>query len=235
MRVLDCGCGVGTITMDLAEIVAPGQVVGIDRDESQLALARTLAEQRGISNVKFELGDVYALGYGAASFDAVLAHTLLVHLKDRLRALREMRRILTPTGLIAVSDDDFSTIVISPNDSIMHQAMDLWGRYLRLNGGDPTYSRHLRSLLLEAGFAETEGHAVAADYYGTVEETRRFVSMAQPLLRSPEFVRAAVGQGWATQPQLETMGRDLQAWGERPDAFFAVMYCAAVAWVSART
>jgi len=54
MSVLDCGWGVGTITLDLAEIVAPGQVVGIDRDESQLALARTLAEQRGITNVQFE-------------------------------------------------------------------------------------------------------------------------------------------------------------------------------------
>src|SRR5258708_14519711 len=81
MTVLDCGCGVGSITLDLAELVAPGQVIGIDINEQQLNVARSQAEQRNIHNVQFELGDVHHLTYAAASFDAVFAHTLLVHLR----------------------------------------------------------------------------------------------------------------------------------------------------------
>lgn len=52
------------------------------------------------------------------------------------------------------------------------------------NGGDPFYSRHLRSLLLEAGFSKTEGHAVAADHYGRLEETRRLATVLEDIFRS---------------------------------------------------
>src|SRR5215212_7623854 len=55
MALLDCGCGVGSITLDLAELVAPGQVVGIDLGETQLNVARQSAQQRQIQNVRFEM------------------------------------------------------------------------------------------------------------------------------------------------------------------------------------
>src|SRR5687767_1693770 len=103
--VLECGCGVGSITLDIAELVAPGRVVGIDMNESQLAIARKNAAARGLSNVSFERGNVYSLHFSDATFDAVLAHTLLIHLNDPLSALKEMRRVLKPGGVIGVSDD----------------------------------------------------------------------------------------------------------------------------------
>ena len=56
MHLLDCGCGVGSITLDLAELVAPGPVIGLDMDESQLEIARQNAGQRGLTNVTFEQG-----------------------------------------------------------------------------------------------------------------------------------------------------------------------------------
>lgn len=77
MRLLDCGCGVGSITLDLAEIVAPGETVGLDLDASQLALARAAADTRGLAHARFEAGSVYELPFADASFDAVLAHTVL--------------------------------------------------------------------------------------------------------------------------------------------------------------
>src|SRR5919202_1822637 len=65
--VLDCGCGVGSITLDIAEYVAPGQVIGIDVDARQLALARASATERGLSNVAFEQADIYTLPFADAS------------------------------------------------------------------------------------------------------------------------------------------------------------------------
>jgi ubiquinone/menaquinone biosynthesis C-methylase UbiE len=56
MHVLDCGCGPGSITLGLAVAVAPGEVVGIDIEPSQIDLARTRAEQQGCSNVRFDVG-----------------------------------------------------------------------------------------------------------------------------------------------------------------------------------
>ena len=100
------------------------------------------------------------------------------------------------------------------------------------NGGNPDYSRHLRSLLLQAGFVKTAGYAVAADHYGTLEETRRLAKIIERLLRDPDLVQTFTSQGWATQTELDEIVRWIQDWSERPDAFFAIMYCAAVGWNS---
>jgi ubiquinone/menaquinone biosynthesis C-methylase UbiE len=78
MALLDCGCGVGSITLGLAAAVAPGEVVGVDLQPAQLERARALAAERGATNVRFEAADVYALPFSDASFDAVFAHTLLL-------------------------------------------------------------------------------------------------------------------------------------------------------------
>src|SRR5215468_6429208 len=75
MSVLDVGCGPGTITVDLARRVAPGSVVGVDREEAPLVEARELAVD--VPNLEFVVGDVYALQFAGASFDLVHAHQVL--------------------------------------------------------------------------------------------------------------------------------------------------------------
>jgi ubiquinone/menaquinone biosynthesis C-methylase UbiE len=75
MRLLDCGCGPGTITIDLANLVAPGQVVGIDLEPVQLRSALERGRQRQI-NVSFGVASIYALPFSDGSFDAVFAHAL---------------------------------------------------------------------------------------------------------------------------------------------------------------
>src|SRR5688572_29223516 len=54
MRLLDCGCGPGSITVDIAEAVAPGEVIGVDQSDYGFTMARTAADERGVSNVRFE-------------------------------------------------------------------------------------------------------------------------------------------------------------------------------------
>jgi len=236
MRLLDCGCGVGSITLDLAEIVTPGETVGVDVDAGQLELARAAAAARGLGTVRFEMGSVYELPFADASFDAALAHTVLHHLSEPLRALKELRRVLAPGGIVAVADDDFSTWVVAPEDSAMHRVMtELAPQIVAANGGNPFYSRHLRRLLLEAGFARTEGHAVAAEQYGTLEETRRFAAVSGRLLQNPDLVQLMLAQGWIRPDELQALPAGVQAWGERPDAFAAVLYCAALGWVDGET
>lgn len=228
--VLDCGCGVGSITLDLAEQVAPGQVVGIDVDEDQLAVARQRAGERGLANVAFQQGNVYALTFADGTFDAVLAHTLLIHLSDPVRALREIRRVLKPCGVAGISDDDWQTMTYAPEHPLMEKIVSLWTQVMRHNGGDPYYSRRLRAFLLQAGFARTEGYAVAADYYGNLEETRRLARIQTRMFRNADMVALILSQGWATQAEIDEIVDWVQQWGERPDAFLALMYCAALGW-----
>lgn len=234
MRLLDCGCGVGSITLDLAEIVAPGETVGLDLDEGQLALARGAAAARGLTNARFQTGSVYELPFADGSFDAALAHTLLFHLSDPLRALKELRRVLAPGGIVAISDDDYTSWVFAPEDAPIRRVMgELAPQIIAANGGSPFYSPNLRRLLLEAGFARTEGFAVAAEHYGTLAETRRFAAVVERVLQNPEMIEQIQARGLASADEIASLRAGVLAWGERPDAFAAVMYCAALGWVDA--
>ena len=111
-RVLDVGCGPGTITADLADLVPRGRVTGIDADAGIIEQARAAGGAR--PNLDFAVGDVYALGYPDASFDVVHAHQVLQHVTDPVGALREMIRVCRPGGVVAVRDADYAGFVWHP-------------------------------------------------------------------------------------------------------------------------
>lgn len=162
MRLLDAGCGPGSITVDLAAVVAPGEVVGVDLEPRQIAAARTLAHERQAPGVRFAVADVYRLPFPAASFDAAFAHTVLFHLREPLRALRELRRVLRSGGVIGVRDPDAGTEVRVPATPALEQFATLVLRFAEHNGASPHYARHQRRLLLDAGFCRAEAGAVAS-------------------------------------------------------------------------
>jgi len=228
MRVLDCGSGPGSITVGFAELVAPGEVVGVDLAEEQLARARHLADQRRLGNLHFERGDIYALPFPDSSFAAAFAHNVLEHLRDPLQALKEMRRVLRPGGIVGILDDDWGAYLLEPSTPLRRYAIDLALRIVELNGGNFLYARHQRRLLREAGFTRTEGHSGPAYTPGHLH---RFARAAAEQFRDPGFVATVLAQKWGNQATLEAIANDFLAWGDDPDAFFALATPAALGWV----
>ena len=98
------GCGPGTITADLALLVAPGDMVGIDTAADVVAQARSTPSGLGVENLRFEVADLFALGFPDASFDVIHLHQVLQRLQDPVAALVELRRVLDPDGLLAARD-----------------------------------------------------------------------------------------------------------------------------------
>ena len=105
ISVLDLGCGPGTITADIGRRVAPGRVLGIDVSADVIDQARR--DAGGGPNVEFSVGDLYALDIDDDTFDVVHAHQVLQHLADPVGALREMKRVCKPGGLVAARDGDY--------------------------------------------------------------------------------------------------------------------------------
>jgi len=229
MRVLDLGCGPGSITLGLAEAVAPGEVVGVDFQPAQVAQAQALSAARGVMNVRFEVADVYRLPFPDGSFDAVFAHAVLMHLREPVRALVEVRRVLRPGGIVGVRDSDWGGRIHAPATRLLEQWYALTVRVRQLNGGDPFMGRHHRRLLLEAGFARAEA-TVSVWSDGTPEKTRRRASFLKAQLQG--FAPTALSEGWMDQTTVEAVAAEVDAWAERPDALYVETLCKAIGWVS---
>lgn len=230
MTVLDCGCGPGSLTIEIAERVAPGQVVGVDVNPEQCAKARALAADRGIANVRFEPADVYALPYPDDAFDAVFSHALVTHLADPMRAFAESRRVLKRPGVLAVSANDYESVAWSPPGSAAERLGVLYPRVITQNGGNRLLAPHLRGALLEAGFARADGYA-GAEVAGTPEQVRRFAAAWADVARGPDLRETVLNQGWADEAEMAALPDEILRWGERPNAFFAVLKCGALGWV----
>jgi SAM-dependent methyltransferase len=230
MHILDAGCGVGAITLDLASTVQPGRIVGIDVDAEQVKAARASAERRGLE-AQFEVGSAYELPFPDATFDVVYSNAVLLYLREPVRALAEMRRVLRPGGIAAVSDDDISTIVFSPADAGLDLAPGLFTQAVAHQGGNTSYSRHLRALMREAGFARTQGFALTPEVYGDAKSTRWMADFAIGLFGAPTMAELIVSEGWASRAELDELLRAFDAWAELPDAFLTWLYCAALGWV----
>ncbi|MGH9666537.1 MAG: methyltransferase domain-containing protein [Bryobacteraceae bacterium] len=150
--LLDAGCGPGAITLGLARTVAPGQVIGIDVEDSQFGNAREQAQLEGLP-VEFRKASVYHLPFPDGSFDAVFSHALLEHVSDPAAAVLELRRVLKPGGLIGLRAGDLGGLLI---DSASEGPAQAFGAYLAIqkNGSrDPNVGRKLGRLLRNAGFA----------------------------------------------------------------------------------
>ncbi len=229
MHVLDAGCGPGSITLGLAAALAPGEVVGIDVQPSQVEKARALAVQRGVTNVRFEASNVYELPFPDGSFDAAFANSVLEHLREPVRALAELRRVLRPGGIAEVRDVDNGGFLIAPDTPLLQQYRSLLERVRQHNGANFYIGRHHRRLLLEAGFVRAEASA-SIESEGSLEETRHFA-----VFRKAQILRiapTALAEGWIDQATVDAIVAEIDAWAERPDAFHAGTRCEAIGWVS---
>lgn len=234
MRLLDCGCGPGSITVDLGQALAPGEAIGIDLREDALAQGRTLARERGITNVTFETASVYQLPYPDGTFDAAFACAVLQHLAAPLAALKEMRRVLKSGGVIGLVDGSSTITFRYPTNPLLEK----WDRLRALerehNTGRSSDALQLRALLRQAGFTRTlasgQMTTEAGPPAGSPEATRTVAQNHLIRLRGM-LGDLAIAQGWTTKRELEQIAEALIAWGEAPDAFYARPAFTAIGWV----
>ncbi|MEU6658167.1 methyltransferase domain-containing protein [Streptomyces sp. NPDC046821] len=225
MKILDIGCGPGTITADLAALVPEGHVTGVDQAAGVLDQARATATERGLANVDFTTGDIHALDFPDDTFCVVHAHQVLQHVGDPVAALREMRRVTKPDGFIAVRDSDYASMSWYPLSPGMDDWLDLYRRVARANGGEPDAGRRLKSWALEAGFDTAHINSSSSTWcYSTPEEIEWWSDLWADRTLASAYAERAQESGQATPGELTAVSEAWRAWGQQPDAWFSVLH-----------
>lgn len=160
-RILDIGCGTGTLTLMMQQAEPSASITGLDGDERVLSIARHKAAQAGIHSIIWQPGLVYNLPYPDASFNLVVASMMLHHLtrQHRLETFKEVKRILKPDGSFWIAD-------FGPAHSLLMKVVTVW--MSRFEETKDHFDGLLPGMLQEAGFA-------------LVTETDRLSSLFGPL------------------------------------------------------
>ena len=222
LDLLDVGCGPGTITVELARRVAPGQVVGVDREERPLQEARAAAADQGVDNVRFEVGDAYRLGYPGASFDIVHAHQVLQHLSDPVAALAEMQRVGKPGGYVAVRDADYQAMTWYPADQRLDRWLELYRQVACGNGAEPDAGRRLLAWPRAAGFRDVTSTATVW-CFATSEERDWWGGLWAERITRSTLAEQALAGGFASQQELDDLADGWRHWTRQDDGWFAVL------------
>ena len=222
-RLLDVGCGPATITVDLARLVAPGEVTAVDGSPAAADLARDEARSAGV-DLTVVVAQADALPFDDDSFDVVHAHQLLQHVTDPVAVLAEMRRVTRPGGLVAVRDADYAAMTWHPASHGLDEWRTLYHEVACSTGGEPDAGRHLRSWALAAGFGADDLTCTASAWcYSTAEEREWWSQSWSERVTSSSFARHAKQNGLADDVALESLAEAWREWGSAADGWFAVL------------
>ena len=225
-RVVDVGCGPGTITAGLARIVAPGATLGVDRDAGVVAEAASAHSER--QNLRFAVGDAYALPVDDGAADVVLFHQVLQHLADPVAALAEAGRALRPGGLVAARDADYGAFLWAPGDGRLDAWRDLYRAVARANGAQADAGRHLATWVAEAGFVDPRVTA-STWTFATPEERAWWGGLWAERVTRSDLAARAIELGLASEADLESMAAAFTEWSSLPVGLFVVVHVEVVA------
>ena len=221
--VLDVGCGPGTITADLATIVAPARVTALEVTEAALGLSRAEIVRRGLTNVDFAVGDVHALDFPDDTFDVVHAHQVLQHLGDPVAALREMRRVTRPGGVIAVRDSDYAAFAWYPRLPGLDEWLALYERVARGNGGEPDAARHLLAWAHAAGLTDVSASS-STWCFATPADREWWGGMWAERVVKSEMAATSLRTGAADEAGLERIAEAWRRWAADPDGWMSLLH-----------
>lgn len=194
-RLLDVGCGPGSITAEFAGVCCKGHVVGLDAAREIISKAEAAYPCSKHPNLSFVTGNVFQLPFDNDSFDVVVAHQLLHHVSDQVAALKEMRRVCVKGGVVCCREADYSTCVWAPPSKSLDSVNQVLALLVAKNGGDPLAGQRLLFFAQKAGF-ELISPSASAWCFAT------------------EADRKWWGELWAarlmTGPQADQMRRDLR-------------------------
>ena len=228
LRLLDAGCGPGTISVGLARAVAPGEMHGVDMEESQIDLARSVAKMNGWDNARFHVGDVLALPFEDGYFDVVHCHNVLMHIPDTAAVLAELRRVLKPGGVIGCREMICGSSFTHPDFGVTRRAWDMFEDLLSADDGHPQMGKDLKNHIVQAGFTNVRMTA-SFDIYDAPADIAFIYAFANKWFLSREIMDAAIKYGASTIELCADVRDAYDRWKDHPGALCGLAFGEAVA------
>lgn len=151
-RTVDIGCGpIGILNLLSERVGTTGSVVGLEREQRFVAMARSEIAQRGLNNVKVVQGDALNTGLSKAAFDLVHERLVMINVPTREALLQEMISLLRPGGTIALEDVDDISYTCVPLHPSWTALLDAFHAAFHANGGNAYVGRDLVGYLRRAG------------------------------------------------------------------------------------
>ena len=223
VSVLDVGSGPGTITLDLAERVAPGPVRGVDASADVVTQAEAARVASGLDNASFAVDDAYALDSADGAWDVVHAHQVLQHLTRPVDALREFRRVVAPDGVVAARDVDYEGVIWWPLLPGIAEWLEVYLAAHRATSGEPAAGRRLKAWAREAGFADVRSSA-SVWLFETPEDRAWWGGMWADRILTSAMAEQAVKDGLATREDLQRISDGWLEWAAADDGWLSLLH-----------
>ena len=228
LHLLDFGCGPGNMSVGLAKAVAPGEMHGVDMDESLIETARSLAAERGQDNAVFHVGDVTDLQFEDGFFDVAHCRNVLMHVPDTAAVLSEVKRVLKPGGIIACREMICESAFTHPDFGILRRSWDMFEDLVQADEGHPQMGKDMKSHILKAGFTDLRINA-SFSVYNSPEAIVYIHNLIIRWLLSSEATEAAIKYGASSEELVNDLKVAYDRWKEHPGALFAFAYGEAIA------
>ena len=241
-KILDVGCGPGTITAGFAKYTTKGSVIGIDISDAILQKAKAFVPESAIpaegqGSLKFQQGDILkGLPYEDNTFDIVFSSQVIGHMvppDQPLATIAEMRRVVKPGGIVACRDAAFQHFFPA------HLDLDrLWVGNLNkvvYKGVSPSEApgKNMLSLFRKAGF-DVDGDKVvfgaSAMVHSGPEERKWLAWRAAGQLKEGDPFRQSWLDAGTSEAEIEETLEAVEKWCETEDAWFAALQCEMLGW-----
>lgn len=179
--------------------------------------------------MRFEVGDIFSWqgleGVKEEGFDVIHAHQVLQHLQDPPGAMKEMKRLTKPGGIVAVRDVDYSAMNWYPEHQGMKKWLDLYIKVARDHlKCDPNIGKRLHAVAMEAGFPRSDIEAsVAAWTFSTPQEREFWCGLWADRTVNSDYKQRALESGFATERDLEDIAQTWREMEKKEDGWFAVI------------
>jgi SAM-dependent methyltransferase len=253
LRILDVGCGPGSITAGFAKYVPGGSVTGIDLSDDVLDQARNYLQSQKQdgdvgADVEFEVGDVVkGLRFQDAEFDVVFCNQTLVHIPTPVAALREMRRVCKKGGVVACREADwpFRFYPELPGLLLFHRYLwvmvhgavpapregDAWNQTRPDAHPHPPNHRsgsRVHVWAREAGFDPSKiVKRASADVHATPEQREKLGGIMVGRIEEGGHREKYLSLG-ASEEEIDAIVRDWKSWVQDVDAWWGMFNCEVV-------